>query len=665
MLRLSPCKKKSFIGLIRCRHVTEAFDQLLPFTGLWGGFQLGNIHKHLALHCDEQIISYLNHIRDTWNTIVGDHPGVKGLIDLNTVRFLQFKAPFASAQDKNLIQDAIHKHEIFMFVTNPQILQELLDNILSLAVVIPSIETFHENMKYFSIGARIIHKHVAECKHRNPKERPRTMLQNLRSDWRVPVTPMVQDGHNSFSILRCALTPELAIVQLFAAALRDFPYLSLESPLQDRRTEKMVATVDSVHLDRFLLIARKLGFANSKTTVELDCDMSPTEPAGNPEISQQVDWRGGKPSTQIFRVLQHSGFLPQLYGAQGQSTIMPLFIQYDFIRAFFGTFDLTVANNTTTTAEPPKANFDRNFTLNPGQLEPPSLTAQSQRRTSSSAQKSNPQPNRIQKSRLDRQGNNSPYARVPNGSSLNRERRSVQRTVWRPQKLQGVPNLPVKIPEERERIFNPIPEEQELTSNKKGKRVLSEEQLARKRRRYAGEFREALENEATSSNNRLFDVRVELLDPLPDSSGEQTIPKQPAIPDSPDLRYPPDSPESTDSLESVLDQTADLQSNRLVGQAFETEPEHPTVLEASTQGGTNTIVPRPRREQVRSQQHPILNYPFATPRTLETALQPNTIGATVPTREPRENLGPSQPLHERVRSQQRPLIVPQPRPRPG
>src|SRR5438045_8691095 len=52
--RLSESKQ---IGLqqLLCKNLVQAFDDLLPFPGLWAGLELGNIQRLLATHCDEVI----------------------------------------------------------------------------------------------------------------------------------------------------------------------------------------------------------------------------------------------------------------------------------------------------------------------------------------------------------------------------------------------------------------------------------------------------------------------------------------------------------------------------------------------------------------------------------------------------------------------------------
>ena len=60
IVRLTKCKQLSITQMQKDKDLVKAFDMLLAFPGLWSGLELGNIRKHLALHCNEEILRYLN-----------------------------------------------------------------------------------------------------------------------------------------------------------------------------------------------------------------------------------------------------------------------------------------------------------------------------------------------------------------------------------------------------------------------------------------------------------------------------------------------------------------------------------------------------------------------------------------------------------------------------
>ncbi len=345
ILRLSNCKRKSLYGLLKEKIVYQALDELLPYTGLWDGLQLGNMHKHLALRCPEQIASFLRHIRDTYDKIFRGIEQWKGSLDVDTVRFLQYKCPSASTDDRTLIQDAMRRHEIFILISNGEARSTILANILSLQVVIPSIQSFHKNMIYLSIGAKIVRDHIECIKPQGEKAKRPSLFENLSTDWQLPQKCTIRAGKDQYQSLSAPLTPQLAFVLLIIDALVDFPRLCGESPVQDKQGERMTAFVDEQSVARFRQRATALGFQNAKVSQGGDPAMLDSDCAGYTDLSSKVSssyiWLGGKPPISVFQKLRQCSFLPMLYQAHDMSTTPSVsFVQNDFIRSFFGIFNI-------------------------------------------------------------------------------------------------------------------------------------------------------------------------------------------------------------------------------------------------------------------------------------------------------------------------------------
>ncbi|OJD10549.1 hypothetical protein ACJ73_09760, partial [Blastomyces percursus] len=85
--RLSSNKAKRFRQLSSPAHVDirAAFDALLAIPGLWNGMNLGSLHRVLALNCDEEIVTYLTHVKQFWSSLVDDDRDKMMKIDLHTV----------------------------------------------------------------------------------------------------------------------------------------------------------------------------------------------------------------------------------------------------------------------------------------------------------------------------------------------------------------------------------------------------------------------------------------------------------------------------------------------------------------------------------------------------------------------------------------------------
>ncbi|KAH6658608.1 hypothetical protein BKA67DRAFT_602135, partial [Truncatella angustata] len=320
VLKLSPPKRKNVFQLLRRTDVAKALDLLWPLTGLWDGLQLGNIHKHFALHCDPQIIAFVGHIRQVWSQIFQGHNNLEGLLDIETVHFLQFRSPGACKQDEEEIRRAMGLGQLFFLITNRAVRQDLLQNVLSIRGVIPSIRTFHENMKYFSISAQILQKHVEVAKFvevtAGSRKRQRVdLMTSLCSDWKRPTESCIEIREGAFHPIQIFMTPQLAFIEMFIRAQRNFARLSANAPLQGKQDKKVVAYEDRSCVESFCDMARKAGFMNEKLAHEKSTTQSPnhttgktpsldraayaTLPAGSnsqiPDTSMPADWRGGKP----------------------------------------------------------------------------------------------------------------------------------------------------------------------------------------------------------------------------------------------------------------------------------------------------------------------------------------------------------------------------------
>ncbi len=65
---LTEPKQRNMRMLLRPKnlHIVKALNDLLEVRGLILGLLLGNIHRWLALHMDEQLIAFLRHILVVW-----------------------------------------------------------------------------------------------------------------------------------------------------------------------------------------------------------------------------------------------------------------------------------------------------------------------------------------------------------------------------------------------------------------------------------------------------------------------------------------------------------------------------------------------------------------------------------------------------------------------
>ncbi|KAM7196593.1 Protein of unknown function (DUF3723) domain containing protein, partial [Rhypophila sp. PSN 637] len=327
------------------RHglILHYLSQIFQFPGMRKGVQLGNWHKHLALHSHESLERYLGHILATWRKITANDPRIIRSTDYETVSSLQYLAP-AVLEDREKIRRLLHEGKIFGQIRDPPLRAMIKENIFSVPVIIPSLQTFHENMKYFELGVKILRSHVLEDEEQKQKfgDKPKTMLQNLERQWDGKTSVLEVAEQTFVPIASSSL--QTVYKQLFLAALRQFPYLSSCSTLKDYRGQKPLSarfepgsSIEGFYVFQLLTTANHLGVSTSKVRCGLSKPppLRPEIAEGWKEMSQHVSrWRGGKPTTQAFLELEGTSFVPILQNTKTELT--PTFIMDDFINAFFG-----------------------------------------------------------------------------------------------------------------------------------------------------------------------------------------------------------------------------------------------------------------------------------------------------------------------------------------
>lgn len=174
----------------------------------------------------------------------------KMCVDEETVRLLQFRVPSASSVDKIFTSYGMDNGILFCGLVDQEARKKVEQSLSSLPVVIPSILTFHENMKYITIGAKILKAQVDVPAERRNKcqRRESTLYERLFACWDKSCTPLMETGEGQFRPLVDVPSPWLAFSQLFVSVLRQFPNLSTESPLRDFRWEAMPASINPHYL---------------------------------------------------------------------------------------------------------------------------------------------------------------------------------------------------------------------------------------------------------------------------------------------------------------------------------------------------------------------------------------------------------------------------------
>jgi hypothetical protein len=238
------------------------------------------------------------------------------------------------SEDETFIREEMYCERLFASIVEPSDRGRILENILSLTSIIPTLKTFDGSVKYFAVGARILRRHVIP----DHNDMAGTLLESMA--WYEPVTPRIEVAEGMcLPLLR--LTKGQAFKLLFLFAIRNFPHLSNERPLQDKRGETMSASSDSTYVYLLYTLAQQLGFFSPKITEGLK-KQQPTELTRQYVVNSfQSKWKCGIPRLRAFLEIQAQAFLPQM-GEYSNESFNAMFVFQDFINSFFGHDDFEI-----------------------------------------------------------------------------------------------------------------------------------------------------------------------------------------------------------------------------------------------------------------------------------------------------------------------------------
>ncbi|KAI3339687.1 hypothetical protein F4824DRAFT_507940 [Ustulina deusta] len=335
-LRLSNHKQKALGRLLKKSDIVDKLDQLGKFPGLWNGFELGNIEDHLSSHGFDVMAHCLQHIYDVFVQItLGDHE-IEAATDIETVQTLQLRAPSASQKDREELQKHMQQRVLFSRIWQQETRRRIKDSILSLKVVIPSLKTFHRNMKYVSIGLKIIKSNIL-----GKLLRDESVFHALKEIWRCPTKRYVEYEENRFEEIANQPDPQSACQELFMVAIRDHPNLSTSGPRCERGMTPVAASRRDTAVSRFLRRAQILGFrtpgAEELQELSVEDGTVDTTLVAVDHQEKHLNRRWGSPLARSFHCIHSHLFLPGLMeDTPMQDYPTTLFIQRDIICSYLG-----------------------------------------------------------------------------------------------------------------------------------------------------------------------------------------------------------------------------------------------------------------------------------------------------------------------------------------
>lgn len=273
---------------------------------------------HFALHCGEQDLCYLNHILTTWDQITLGEEAIRQALDVPTVKRLQLRAPSASTLDRDYVIRQMdlpsNRSELFPGVEDRVKRNLIKQALLRLEVVISTIKTFHENRRYLGIGMKIIKKLLLD------EEKPkRSIYKAMYAHWRAPATLSEEIRSGDFrdvALERPDMAARFYFMQVFVAALREFPNLSDDGPLKDPDSKKrkrdsnssmevISGLVNLAYKIQFLRCAHSRGFRTKKVASGLrdaeDLAVEVPEPFMEDDNGEIIKWRNDTPSTNVYK----------------------------------------------------------------------------------------------------------------------------------------------------------------------------------------------------------------------------------------------------------------------------------------------------------------------------------------------------------------------------
>ncbi|OWT42571.1 hypothetical protein VFPPC_18310 [Pochonia chlamydosporia 170] len=308
---LSRAKRRGLKALYWQPEVGAALNALAVFPGIMHDLCLTDWPTEIAPHLQRQVVAHLNHVHAVWWYITGGDPVLQQSADITTVRALEGRAPARSRSDCARVREAFESEIAFRGITDPKRRRAMMQRTCNLLVMIPSLRSFHANMRHLCVIDRILRTYLIPHDLDEPaEEKDRSLRWKLRRFWTRPAPYLeVREGELQLTVGRSSF--DQAYKQLVLAALRHFP--SLEQP------------ADPDYVCRFQQQAYILGFRN-KCTDEAMCVTVPSPSQGTAPVQNQLDepmllepvhLRWGRPSTKLLKSVQASAFL------EGKTNIIP------------------------------------------------------------------------------------------------------------------------------------------------------------------------------------------------------------------------------------------------------------------------------------------------------------------------------------------------------
>ncbi|KAI9775083.1 MAG: hypothetical protein M1839_001475 [Geoglossum umbratile] len=253
--------QKDFKQLIKYTGFMREIDGLIQIPGLWSSVKMGVLRRLFVLKCDEELIHYLRHINTIWHQIASHLGKDIWAIDDATVEYLQLRAPGISSTDRRAVSVAMESGQLFPLLVDSHKRVRLLASILDIQALIPTIQTFFDNLLYLEPCSKVMKGLLS------PKSRL-TVRQSFEAAFSNPLDHFVEETEDVFRIGHSGSDDILmsSYKQLWLYSMRHFPEMVSMAPKKENgQPNPRVKEPNSWFWYNFAAMAKRLGFETTKS----------------------------------------------------------------------------------------------------------------------------------------------------------------------------------------------------------------------------------------------------------------------------------------------------------------------------------------------------------------------------------------------------------------
>ncbi|KAF2267287.1 hypothetical protein CC78DRAFT_551975 [Lojkania enalia] len=243
-------------------ELAAAIDDVMVMPGMRDDLRLSTIPKITSMKCDEEVVHYLEDMKEFWSTLLPGGESDLRKVDRVTVKVVELKAPGNSKQDAQILHGRLLSGQIFS-AFNRQERKNIWNKLRRTDRLIPSLFTFFEDVKYLNACADCLKRLVKVSR----KETVSTALDHKFTDANQISGPYVVEIGESLFVTRSGGTGDRinwGKRQLWLYAMRHYRDMPPDSKKKDKDllAKAECHGADDTVLYEFAALADRLGFAS-------------------------------------------------------------------------------------------------------------------------------------------------------------------------------------------------------------------------------------------------------------------------------------------------------------------------------------------------------------------------------------------------------------------